>query len=527
MMDAATVVVVDVGTQSLRASLVDAEGRILRLVRTPCGADIADGQTVAEVDPDRIWAAMGSLLRQLTSTAEYRSASPVGLVVTDFRDTAVYLDAEMRPIRPSVLWLDSRLARLPGYRNLKLWNKIIFALGGVTATAEANSRRTVAQWLRENEPENWARCAKYVPLGAYLNFKLTGRLVVSTADCAGHFPIVFRTGRWMTTRNARWNVFGLEPDQLCGLVEPGAVIGCLTSVASQLTGLPCGMKVFAGASDKSSEVVGDGCLTSDCCAVSLGKACTVDMPVPKYKDSEMFLPAYRAPFPGLYEMEIQIYRGLWMLRWFGHNFATQSEREEAAKKGVPLETILDRLLSEAPAGSKGLLLQPYWGSGLSRPYSSGSIVGFTEAQDRACLYRSIIEGLAFSLKEGLEKLQRRTHRRAQRLVVSGGGSASLAICQIIADVFDLPVLRTQTGESSTIGAAIGGFLAAGVFTSPARAAAAMIRYSDTLRPDPERVKLYRRSYRIYKKIYPSLKKVERELKGLRDFYERRDQHEFK
>lgn len=103
------------------------------------------------------------------------------------------------------------------------------------------------------------------------------------------------------------------------------------------------------------------------------------------------------------------------------------------------------------------MVQPYWGPGLKRPLARGAIVGFRDFQDKCHIYRASIEGIAFALREGMEEMDHRMHNKVKSLVVSGGGSRNDIVAQIIADIFNLPVYKTITTESTTIGAAMAGF----------------------------------------------------------------------
>ena len=514
-MERHTLVVVDIGTQSLRASLVDQRGKILRLEREIYEAiSLRNPKGYAEQWPDFYWNTLVKALGRLTSSSEFKAVSPIGLVMCDFRDTAALLDKDLKPIRPSILWLDSRSARLEKDSNLSPSSRLLMSLSGMRETARYNARRTPAQWLKENEPQVWIKVAKYVPLSAYLNLKMTDRLVCSDADCVGHYPINFKKGKWLGKHNLRWQIFGIRPDQLCELVPVGDLLGRISLDCSKATGLPEGLPVIASAADKAAEVLGNGCYSPDRCTISLGTACTVDQPIDRYKDSEPFLPSYRSPVKGLYNMEVQIYRGFSMLRWFSENFASDEEKFKADKEKVAIENVFDSFLREVKPGADGLLVQPYWGPSLSRPLGRGAMIGFTDVHDRRHIYRALIEGIVYALREGLETLEKRSGTRAKVLVVSGGGSSSQEVQRIVTDIFNLPTLKAETPESSTVGAALGGFASQGVFKDVKAAVTNMIRTTSRMDPKPENASIYEGYYQTYKKIYPALEKLDSTLHDL-------------
>ena len=132
-----------------------------------------------------------------------------------------------------------------------------------------------------------------------------------------------------------------------------------------------------------------------------------------------------------------------MLKWFIQEFATL-EKVQARINSLTVEEILDNKILNIDPGCNGLILQPYWGPGLRRPLARGSIVGFSDCHTKYHVYRAILEGIAFALREGMESIMSSTHKKVTSLVVSGGGSKNDIVAQITADVFNLPVKKTET-----------------------------------------------------------------------------------
>lgn len=183
------------------------------------------------------------------------------------------------------------------------------------------------------------------------------------------------------------------------------------------------------------------------------------------------------------------------------------------------EALFDQLVNQVPAGSQGLILQPYWSPGLKvpGPEAKGAVIGFGDVHTRAHLYRAIIEGLAYALREGKERSEARSGVAITELRVSGGGSQSDAAMQITADVFNLPAARPHLYETSGLGAAIDAAVGLGLHPSFEAAVAAMTRISQVFTPDPARVQvydaLYRRVYRqMYKRLRPLYEAI-REVTG--------------
>ena len=443
--------VVDIGTQSLRASIIDKDGNTIvfsqKKYETPYFS-VKEG--FAEQDADYYMDVLAEATTEIYEKEPEALNTISGMVMVSFRDSSLILDKDLKPIRPAVLWLDQRITRIPKMKNLKWYEKLIFKVVGMTDTAKYNAERTITYWLMENEKENWEKMAHFVPLSTYFNYKVCGNLVLSTADCT---------------------------------------------------------VLIASGSDKSCETLGNGCIDKTKASISLGTACTIDIVDSKYSEPETFLPSYQAPYPNAFDLEVQIYRGMWMVRWYLDNFGA-NDMIEAKEKGMSVEDYLASEMEKIPCGCDGLVLQPYWGPGLKRPNAKGSIVGFSGVHTRHHLYRAIFEGIAFALREGMETIMKKTKRKPDCLVVSGGGSRSSFMCHILADVFNLPVVCSATSESSSLGGAMSGFLSLGIFPNEKEAVKSMVREGEEIKPIPEHHRLYEKVYqKIYLKMYPKMKSV--------------------
>ena len=175
--------------------------------------------------------------------------------------------------------------------------------------------------------------------------------------------------------------------------------------------------------------------------------------------------------------------------------------------------VLNSRLTDIPPGSDGLIVQPYWGPGLKRPLAKGAIVGFSDIHTREHMYRAIIEGIAYALKEGMEGIEKKQRRKIKEIRISGGGSQSSVICQITADIFGLPVSRIHTFESTSLGAAISVFVSTKEFDSPEAAIKAMSHISETFNPNPVAHQQYEYLYKkAYLPLYPNLKEIYSDLK---------------
>lgn len=503
------VLTLDFGTQSLRASLTNDKGEIENIEKIKYEPPYySDSYGYAEQDADYYWETAKKALKGLCDKVPNKLHRIVGATLTTFRDTSVQLDSSLKPIRRSIIWLDQRLAK--GKEKLPLLHWAIFKVIGMKPTIILNRARTVAHWLKENEPDTWNRTYKYVNISTYLTYKLTGNLVDSSSSFVGHYPINYKARTWYKNINSlKSRIFGIPKRMLCELKRPGEELGIITDELAEEVGLPKGIKVIATGSDKACETVGLGALSSEIGAISYGTASTIEVSNQKYHEPEPFLPAYGAAVKDWYNMEVQIYRGYWMLTWFTKEFASDLSLD---KNFNSIEELLNAKLNSIPPGSNGLIVQPYWGPGLSRPLARGAIIGFSDIHTREHIYRAIIEGIAYSLREGLEGIEKSQGRKVKELRISGGGSQSDDICQITADIFGLPVSRVQTYETTSLGASISVFLGLGRFSSIEEATKAMSHKGKTFYPNEIAQKEYEFLYKnVYIKMYPQLKGVYKDI----------------
>ena len=455
---------IDFGTQSLRVALIDKKGNIVAMEKSVYEQPYFSVQKgYAEQHADYYWDRLVKTIKKLTKANKKILGNIIGATVTTFRDTAVLLDSKNRPLRPCILWLDQRTAKVK--EKLPFIHKLLFFVVGMTSTILYNRQRTAAHWVKENEPEVWSKTKKYVNISTYITYKLSNILIDSVSNFTGHYPICYRKKKWYKEGALKGRIFGIPNRMLCPVKDAGEVLCTISDEFANEVGLPTGIKIYASGSDKACETLGVGALDNTIAAISYGTASSIEISNRKYHEPETFLPAYAAAVKGWYNMDVQIYRGYWMLNWFTKQFAREEMNEAKILNMTTLE-VLNSRLTDIPPGSDGLIVQPYWGPGLKRPLAKGAIVGFSDIHTREHMYRAIIEGIAYALREGMEGIERKQRRKIKEIRISGGGSQSSVICQITADIFGLPVSRIHTFESTSLGAAISVFVSTKEFDSP-------------------------------------------------------------
>ncbi len=505
---------IDHGTQSVRALLFDLSGNLLARSRVPIEPYVPGPPGFAEQDPELYWRSVCAATRGLLAQPDVSAGSIAGLAVTTQRATMVATDAQGRPLRPAIVWLDQR--RTDGVPPVRgLWGAA-FRLSGMSGTVAYFQAEAEAHWLARHEPETWRKTERYLFLSGFLAHRLTGRFVDSTGGQVGYVPFDYRRLRWASRLDWKWEALPVRREQLPELVPPGGRLGELSAAAAEATGLPKGLPVIAAAADKACEVLGAGCLEPHVACLSYGTTATINTTHRRYVEPLPLLPPYPSAVPGAYSLEIQIYRGFWMVTWFKEQFG-QLEEAEAREKGLPAEALFDELVSKVPPGSMGLVLQPYWSPGVRRPgpEAKGAVIGFGDVHTRAHLYRAILEGLAYALREGKERSEKRSGVPITELRVAGGGAQSDAAMQITADVFGLPAARPHVTEASGLGAAIDVAVGLGLHPTFESAVASMTRVGRVFVPDPATSGLYDRLYRrVYRRMYERLRPLYAEIRDI-------------
>jgi len=508
------ILAIDNGTQSLKAALFDPQGRLVAMEKEVFRPYVAPQPGWAEQDPDVFWQALCRACWRLWAGQRPAAGRVRGLALTTQRGTVINLDDQGQPLRPAMLWLDQRRTfdepPLGG-----LWG-LAFRLAGVRETIAYFQAEAEANWIRRHQPEVWRRTRRYLLLSGYLTYRLTGTFVDSVGCQVAYIPFDYKRLGWAAARDWKWPCLKIDPAWLPELHPPGTILGRVSAAAAAATGLPAGLPVVAAAADKACEVLGSGSVDPAVGCLSYGTTATVNVTHPRYVEAVRFLPAYPAAIPGQHTLEVQIYRGYWMVRWFKEEFG-HPEVEAAAREGVEAETLFDRLVAGVPPGSMGLMLQPFWSPGLKLPgpEAKGAVIGFGDVHTRAHLYRAILEGLAYALREGKERIEKATRIPITTLRVSGGGSQSRHALQVTADVFGLPTAKPHLYETSALGAALVAAVGLGLHADFPSAVAAMTRLGETVEPIAENRDRYEALYtEVYRKLYRRLRPLYRSIRAI-------------
>ncbi len=504
-----TILSIDCGTQSLRALLFSPEGELLDIERIEYEPYISSKPGWAEQDPEMLWDSLCKSCKTLKKRSPELFLKIAGIGVTTQRASMVNVDKDGKTLRNIITWLDHRKAGI-NYTPKGLMKYAYKAVGMFDVLLKVQSEGK-CNWIRKYQPEIWKDTYKYLQISGFFNFRLTGYFIDSIASQIGYIPFDYKKMKWEKGKGLASLLFPVEKEKLPELIPPGGIIGKITEKASFETGLPEGIPVIAAGSDKGCETIGMGVLNQKSVSLSFGTTATVQTTTKKYFEPLRFLKPYPGCIPGSYNPEVEIFRGFWMITWFKNEFA-QKEIEIAKEKGIEPEVEFDNLLRRSPKGAMGLMTQPYWGPGLKNPEAKGAMIGFGEVHKKEHIYRSVIEGLCFALLDGMHKIEKNGGVKVERVAVSGGASQSDEICKIAADIFNLPIIKGNTSETSGLGAAIITSVGTGIHPDYDTAIKKMVHYSNTFIPDKENVRIYKKLYKkVYLKMYKSLKPFYEEI----------------
>jgi len=487
---------IDNGTQSIRALIYDLNGQLLAKERVTFEPYFSKKPGWAEQNPEVFWNSLCTACQNLFADNSQYKKRIAGVALTTQRGTVINLDKDGNPLRPAILWLDQRKIDNPPSAGF-LW-ELIFRLLKVNDTVNHFKKEAEINWIYKNQPEVWKKTYKFLLLSGYLTYRLTGEYIDSVGCQVGYIPFDYKKQTWAQDWDWRWKGCAINRDIMPELVSPGKHLGYITKQASKDSGIPAGLPLIAAAADKACEVIGSGSLDPSVGCLSYGTTATINVTSQKYFEAIPYLPPYPSAVPDYYTIEVQIFRGFWMVTWI--------------KKILDLddESQFDALVKDIPPGSMGLVLQPYWSPGVRfpGPEAKGSILGFGDVHTKGHICRAILEGLAYALREGKERIENRIKIPITSLRVSGGGSQSEVAMQVTADIFGLPTQRPHVYETSGLGAAIDAAVGLGMYSNFKDAVTNMTHIGDFFEPNQKNYEMYNDLYnKVYIKMYKNLKSL--------------------
>lgn len=338
----------------------------------------------------------------------------------------------------------------------------------------------------EDDPEIGFTCST----SGYLTFRLTGQFKEMAANAyQWQFPVDMETWDW-STDETYFDNFKIPREKLMDIQLPGTILGYVDEKGASETGLPVGLPVVSTANDKAVEAIGSGLNKPNVGLLSLGTYITsMVFGDRNITDSQNFFTNLSCvPYKYLFESG-GIRRGMWLISWYkgiiGDEYA-----EKAKKAGYVVEDYLALEAAKVAPGSDGLLTIPDWLAPATQLYRKGVMIGFDERHTRGHIYRSLLEGIALTMKNNYDAMNEELGIHPDKIIVSGGGSNSDLYMQIIADMYGVKAVRNEVNGAASLGAAICAAVATGLYSDFDEAVENMIKQKDEFAPNMDNHKAY-------------------------------------
>ena len=493
----------DVGTSGAKCIMIDETGKVVASstqeypLSTPRPG-------WAEQDPEDWWQGVVRGLRAILEKAKVNPGDILGLSYSGQMHGLVALDENNAVIRPAILWCDQRTQ--------KQCDWITERAGGLDALLKLTNNRMLTGytggkilWLRDEEPENFARMKVFVCPKDYIRYRMTGEIMIDVSDASG-------TG-FFDTRNRVWSdrlieIAGLDKSIFPAAVESTTLAGRVTCDVAQLTGLPEGLPCYAGGGDAVIQAVGSGLVKPGVLGVVIGTSGNVTMGLDHYEDNPHGdLQMFCGNEPGLWtDFGCTLSAG-GSYRWYRDTLC-EGAVQEAKESGENVYDIMGRQAEQSVPGANGVVFAPYL-SGERCPYpdpnARGSFYGMSLTTTRGDITRAVMEGVTYSLCQLVDIFGQMTAN--EKVYTSGGGAFSPLWRQMQADIFNLPVYTmSAASEGGAYGAVLVAGVGAGLWKNLTEAVQVIHPETECL-PKPENQPGYKKSYEIYKRIYPALKDV--------------------
>ncbi|MEM7693650.1 MAG: FGGY family carbohydrate kinase [Pseudomonadota bacterium] len=443
-----------------------------------------------EQNPDDWWASAATALKSLTEQVD--AAAIKGLAVSNQRETIGFFDAEARPVRPAMLWLDERSRGEVKTFAQTVGEGTIHALTGRMPDLTPAVYRLA--WMKANEPA-FADVATFADVQSTLVQRLCGgpfRTGWPSADPLGLFELEAK--RWSPPI---LTALGLDETRLPRAEPPGTILGTVSAKAALETGLKEGTPIIAGGGDGQLAGLGTGCTIEGRAYINLGTAVVSGVWSKDYLFDKAWRTEIAAQGEG-YIFENCLRSGTFLLNWFVDQFVPGGRDDPDVYKRLEAEAL------DLPIGSEGVMVLPYW-SGVMDPHwdvdARGAILGLSASHRPAHVYRAILEAITLDQVSRTATMEAAMGRPIHHYVAIGGGAASPLWRQMLADASGKPVYISTTNEASALGAAMIAAAGAGLHDGIVAASEAMVGDTTAIAPNPATAADYAELGAIYTDLY--------------------------
>lgn len=481
---------IDLGTSACKLLLVDESGAVRNEVTKEYPLSFPRPGW-SEQKPEDWWTAVTAGVPELL--CGFDAAQVAGIGAGGQMHGLVALDEHDEVIRPAILWNDGRTAKEVDYLNNEIGRDKLSACTANIAFAGFTAPKLL--WMRENEPDNFAKIRKIMLPKDYINYRLTGVHCTDYSDASGMLLLDVQNKRWS---QSMCGICGINEEQLPKLYESWEIVGTLTPDAAKALGLPETVKVSAGAGDNAAAAVGTGVVGAGGCNISLGTSGTIFISSDRFGvDPNNALHAFAHADGGWHLMGCMLSAAS-CNKWWCEDILSTGDYPTEQK---PIN--MDKL------GRNRVFFLPYLmgeRSPINDTSARGTFVGMSMDTTRADLTQAVLEGVAFAIRDSFE-VAKSLGVDIPKSMICGGGAKSPLWRTILANVLGIPLTLPQTEQGPGYGGAVLAMVGCGAFPDVKSACDALVKVAGTVEPDPELTARYEERYRKFREIYPTLKKL--------------------
>ena len=493
---------IDIGTSGTKTLICDHAGEVIATAVAPHTVE-SPRPGWSEQAPAQWWQAVCRASKAVIKRARLRPGDITGVGLSGQMHGSVFVDQSGEVIRPAILWNDQRTAReceqieqAAGGREKLIGMVANPALTGFTAPK--------ILWLRKNEPKNYAKTTQILLPKDYIRYRITGDYATEVSDASGTLLLDVANRKWSDKLLA---LLKIDAGLLPKCYESHEVTGTLTRDAARQLGLAEGTPVVGGAGDQAAGAVGNGVVAPGILSATLGTSGVVFA----HSDQPTLDPLGRV------HTMCHAVAGKWCVfgcmlsaggsfQWFRNTLGHEETQKAKLRKVDPYELLVEQAAT-APPGCEGLFFMPYL-TGERCPHpdpqARGGWIGLTSRTTRAMMIRSLMEGVTFGMRDGIE-IMRQMEIPVGQVRASGGGARSAFWRQLQADIYKQPVVITNAAEGPAYGVALLAGVGTGVWTGVEQACKKAIRPTQRVLPSRKLGRTYDAHYAIYDKLYGDLK----------------------
>jgi len=479
---------VDLGTSAVKLLLMDENGKIKKTVSREYPLYFPHPGWSEQKPEDWYIQSMDGLKELLKDEKKEEVA---GISFGGQMHGLVLLDENDEVIRPALLWNDGRT-----YEECDYLNNVIGKDKLSEYTANISFTGFTAPkilWVKNKEPENFARIKKIMLPKDYLAYRLSGVHCTDVSDASGMLLFDVKNRTWS---KEMCEICSVKPEWLAKVYESYEVVGTLKKEVAEELGIPAAAKVIAGAGDNAAAAVGTGTVGDGRCNISLGTSGTIFISSRKFGvDKNNALHSFDHADGTYHLMGCMLSAASCNKWWMDEILKTKEYAKE--QEGI------DKL------GENHVFFLPYLmgeRSPHNNPNARGTFTGITMDTTREDMTQAVLEGVTFALRDSLE-VAKSLGIPITRTKICGGGAKSPLWCKMIANILNLKVDKIESEEGPALGAAMLAAVGCGVYGSVEEIAEKMVKVVDTIEPDPSIAAKYDEKYAQFKQIYPALKPV--------------------